>query len=468
MDEKDLKQRREKWGKLPAEEQRQKMGELVTEQRTLLDKAEAEKRELTAEESTAYDGLDADVEAIDANLTEAKERELRAEARATKLAEREAHLAERQRDPIRPELEQRGTRPPEPGDPRELRARQVREWRRRYDPDVIAHFEARSTPAYERAFRSWLTSLDARFELSPAEQRDLSVGTANQGGYAVPVQEFVNQLIKKLDDEVPLYGLSTKNDVPQAQSLGVPTLESNPADGDWTTELATGSQDTTMAFGKRELTPWPLAKLLLISRKLMRASPLGMDALIRDRLAYKIAKPVDKALCSGTGSNQPLGIFTIDANGVTSAQDTALITSSHIDADKLMTLRHSIRDVYVNLKSTRWVMHRTVLADIRKAKATTGVYLWSPAMGLTGPVPGVLLDLPYVMDENAPTFTATGNGRIIAMGALEYIWTATALNFSVQRLDELYAATNQVGYIVRAEIDGMPTLSEAFVCGVAT
>jgi len=461
MTEKELKERREKWAKLPAAEQRQKMGELVTAQRAILDTAETEKRGLSGEESATYDGMDADVEAIDANLTESAEATRRSEERARKLAEREGRLAEPQREPIRLEVEHRGGR-----------ARETAEiipaaWRKRYTSDVLEKHEARAKPEYEKAFSAFLTALDARDELTPTERRDLSMGTGNQGGYAVPVQEFVQKLIMKLDDEVPLYALSTKNDLPQAASLGVPTLEANPADGDWTSELAVGSTDTAMAFGKRELTPWPIAKLLKMSRKLMRASPMGLDGVVLDRLPYKIAKPLDNALCNGDGNNKPLGAFTQSASGVPTAQDTTLITSSHIDPDKLMTLRHSIRDVYAALKSTRWVLHRTVLADIRKAKATTGVYLWSPAMGLTGPVPGVLLDLPYTMDENAPVFTATGGLRIIMLGALEYIWTATALNFEIQRLDELFAQTNQVGYIVRAEIDGMPVLGEAFVGGTA-
>jgi hypothetical protein len=33
----------------------------------------------------------------------------------------------------------------------------------------------------------------------------------------------------------------------------------------------------------------------------------------------------------------------------------------------------------------------------------------------------------------------------------------------VQRLNELYAETNQVGFIGRLETDGMPVLEEAFV-----
>jgi len=32
----------------------------------------------------------------------------------------------------------------------------------------------------------------------------------------------------------------------------------------------------------------------------------------------------------------------------------------------------------------------------------------------------------------------------------------------IQRLNELYAATNQVGFISRLESDGMPVLEEAF------
>ncbi len=33
---------------------------------------------------------------------------------------------------------------------------------------------------------------------------------------------------------------------------------------------------------------------------------------------------------------------------------------------------------------------------------------------------------------------------------------------TIQRLAELYAATNQVGFIARKETDGMPVLEEAF------
>jgi HK97 family phage major capsid protein len=56
----------------------------------------------------------------------------------------------------------------------------------------------------------------------------------------------------------------------------------------------------------------------------------------------------------------------------------------------------------------------------------------------------------------------TGN-YVGILGDFSYYWIADALDMQVQRLVELYAATNQVGFIARREVDGMPVLEEAFV-----
>jgi HK97 family phage major capsid protein len=48
------------------------------------------------------------------------------------------------------------------------------------------------------------------------------------------------------------------------------------------------------------------------------------------------------------------------------------------------------------------------------------------------------------------------------LGVFDYYWIADALNMDIQVVTELYAATNQNGYILRKETDGMPVLGEAF------
>ena len=59
------------------------------------------------------------------------------------------------------------------------------------------------------------------------------------------------------------------------------------------------------------------------------------------------------------------------------------------------------------------------------------------------------------------TFTDGLYGGMIA--DFKNYWIAESLSLEIQRLVELYAETNQVGFIGRQELDGMPVLAEAFV-----
>ena len=103
----------------------------------------------------------------------------------------------------------------------------------------------------------------------------MSVGTPSQGGYTVMPEQMAAGLLTALDDAVRIRALATKFQVRGAASLGVVTLDADPADADWTTELGTGSEDSTMAFGKRQMVPNPVAKRIKVSNDLLRASASG-------------------------------------------------------------------------------------------------------------------------------------------------------------------------------------------------
>ena len=49
------------------------------------------------------------------------------------------------------------------------------------------------------------------------------------------------------------------------------------------------------------------------------------------------------------------------------------------------------------------------------------------------------------------------------LGDFQHYWIADALSMQIQRLNGLYAETNQVGFIGRLETDGAPVLEEGFV-----
>jgi HK97 family phage major capsid protein len=439
-------------------ELREQRGKLIAQGRDLIGRAEKENRGLTDEEKANYDKYLADAQALKDRIErEERQRELDRES-AGRDADR--------------------TRQPAPGaEPApELRAEYRSLWvrsqyseirnngaGRRIDPlsarerTRLEDIEAQLRAA--KSYRAWQRLLAfGMAELSADERRDLQMGADPSGGFTVPPEQFQATLIRKVDDLVYIRGLATKQVVTKAQDLGVPTLEDNPADSDWTSELATGSADTTMDFGKRTFAPHPLAKQMKVSKKLLRASVIDIEALITDRFAYKFGITQEKAFLLGNGSQQPLGLFVASGAGIDTSRDVSTgNTTTAIAADGLVNAKFTLKEAYQ--KKARWLFHRTVVREISKLKNGDGQYLWQPT--LQAGQPDMLLGLPVMISEYAPNTFTTGQ-YVGLIGDFSQYWIADALDMTIQRLIELYAASNQEGFIMRMELDGMPVLAEAF------
>lgn len=309
---------------------------------------------------------------------------------------------------------------------------------------------------FGRQFRAW--SLQDYRGLSQAEYRALQQDLDVSGGYLVPPEQFMNDLIKNIDDLVYMRQWATTYTVSNADGMGIPTLEADPADANWTTELATGSEDSTMSFGKRELRPHPLAKRIKVSRKLMRSVP-NVETLVRDRLTYKFAITFEKALLTGSGAGEPLGVFTASADGVPTSQDVSTgNTATSITFAGLYEAKYTLKPQY--WPRARWLFHRDGVKQIAKLVDGQGQYLWQESTRVGEP--DRLSGLPVFMSEYAPnTFTASQYVGMLA--DFSNVWIVDALTLQFQVLNELYAETNQVGIIGRMESDAQPVLAEAFV-----
>ncbi len=212
-----------------------------------------------------------------------------------------------------------------------------------------------------------------------------------------------------------------------------------------------------MSFGKRELSPKPLAKHIKISRTLLRKAP-NVEDVVRARLAYKQGIAQENAFLTGSGAGQPLGVFTASDDGIGTARDvSAGNTATEVRFDGLLGAKFSIKPQYwANL---RWMFHRDVMLQIAKLKDGEGQYIWRESV--RAGEPDRLLGLPVYMSENAPSTMTTGM-YVGIIGDFRNYWIADCLNQEIQRLDELFAAKNQVGLVIRSETDGMPVLAEAF------
>src|SRR6266496_491774 len=284
------------------------------------------------------------------------------------------------------------------------------------------------------------------------ERKDLQANIDPAGGFLLAPQQFVSEFIKFVDDQVFIRQAATKYTVTTAESLGAASLDTDVEDADWTTELGTGSASTVQPFGKRELKPNPLAKNVKISKKLLRQSTIDVERLIGQRLAYKFGITEEKAFLTGDGFNKPLGVFTASANGIPTSRDVAAASQTAIAGDDILETKHTLKAAYWDRPSTFWILHRTVLKNIRKLKDTTNNYLWSPGLGpgggITGGLPPTLVDVTYKISKYAPN-TQTAGLYVGIIGDFSQYWIADALNFDLQVLVELYAATNQNGYVAR-------------------
>ena len=324
------------------------------------------------------------------------------------------------------------------------------------DPEDRETADKKQTEAENRAFSKFCKS--GRHGMGPDEFRALQVDSDTIGGYLVPPEQFVASLIQAIDDLLFVRRLANVQTLMTADSLGVPSLDADPADADWTSEILTGSEDSTMSFGKRALKPAPLAKLLKVSKTLLRKSAIPAEQLVRERLAYKFAVTEEKAFLTGSGALQPLGVFTASDDGISTSRDVSTgNTTTSIKFDGLKEAKYSLKAGY--WPRLQWIFHRDAVKQLAKLKDGEGRYIWVDSV--VGTEPDRLLGFPVNMSEFAPNTFTTGL-YVGILGDFSNYWIADALSMELQRLDELYAATNQVGFIGRLETDGLPVLEEAF------
>jgi len=401
-----------------ANELRQDRTKLIQDARVILDAADNEKRELTGEETGQYDKIMEDVEKLGKKIdTEDRQAKLEAGIKGS-IPSPEAKPAEGDKNAQDPMKELRKT-------------------------------------AFEKFIRGNVHALN------DDEKRALQADSDTAGGYTVQYEEFVNQLIMKLNDQVFIRGLATTYRLTKAESLGVPTLEADPGDADWTPEIASiaANADSTMSFGKRELKPHQVAKLLKVSNKLIRSSALPIEGIVNDRMAYKFGVTNEKAFLTGSGAEQPLGLFVASDDGISTSRDVSTgNTATSIQTDGLLEAKYTLKAQY--RANCQWLFHRDAIKQIAKLKDGDGEYIWHGSV-VTG-TPDTLLNLPFMESEYAPNTFTTGL-YVGLLGNFSYYWIVDALDMTIQRLMELYAETNQVGFIGRMETDGMPVHEDAFV-----
>ena len=399
----------------------QERGTLLKSCRDILDKAvddKGEKRNLTAEEQGEYDPMWERY----ADLGQQIQRE--------KLIAEEERKIKKPTTP--PATIEPGTK--EPGDTRAIR----------------------DTDEYRTTFSNYC--LRGAHGLPLDEYRALQADDDEAGGYIVPPEQFVNELIKDLDDIVFIRAWARKFTVREAKSLGAPSRQAKLSSFAWSTEIQAPTADTALKFGKRNLYPHPLTGAILVSRDLLNSATMSPEAIVRDEMSRDAGEVQEDAFLTGSGAGQPLGLFTASSDGISTARDISTGNqTTEVRFDGLTEAKWSLKLGY--WQKARWMFHRNVAKQIAKLKDGEGQYLWRESVRVGEPE--TLMGRPVFISERSPSTMTTGL-YVGILGDFEQFWIADALNIEIQRLIELKAETNQVEFIGRLKMDAMPVKEEAF------
>lgn len=279
-------------------------------------------------------------------------------------------------------------------------------------------------------------------------QNALQIGTDSEGGYLVP-DEFERTLVDALLEENIFRSLA-KVITTSSGDRKIPVVASK-GTASWIDEegLIPESDDS---FGQVSIGAYKLATMIKVSEELLNDSVFNLESYIAKEFARRIGSKEEEAFFIGDAVGKPTGIFHSTGGaelGVTAASSTA------ITFDELMDLFYSLRSPY--RKNATFVTNDSTVKLIRKLKDGNGQYLWQPSV--QAGQPDTILNRPVKTSSYVPT--AQAGAKTVAFGDFGYYWVADRQGRSFQRLNELFAATGQVGFRATQRVDGKLILPEA-------
>ncbi len=315
----------------------------------------------------------------------------------------------------------------------------------RNNPNANIHEEktGRASNEYVKAFWNAMRNKNG-FEINNA----LQVGTDSEGGFLAP-DEFEKILIESLEEQKIFRQLA--NIITTSSGDKKIPVVAGKGTASWVDEegIITESDDS---FGQVSIGAYKLATMIKVSEELLNDSVFNLESYIAKEFARRIGSKEEEAFFIGDGTGKPTGIFNATGGaqlGVTAASATA------ITLDEIMDLFYSLKSPY--RKNSVFVMNDATVKAIRKLKDGNGQYIWQPS--ITAGTPDTILNRPVKTSVYVPTIASAA--KSIAFGDFSYYWVADRQGRAFKRLNELYAATGQVGFMATQRVDGKLILPEA-------
>ena len=377
----------------------ERQNDLITRAESLVNTAEAEKRELTEDEAAELAEIRDDIQRIKKYLDIVDDID---DARPTKEVEKEGKAVI---------------------DGEDMRA---------------CGDEKRSAEeeAEERAFADYVRGVvthERDGELAPADN-----------GKIIPTT-IAKRIVETVYDICPILEKSEKYNV--KGKLEVPVY---PADASTqiTVAYATEFEDLTSSTGNFTtvtLDGFLAGALTKISRSLINNTEINIVAFIVRRMAYDIARFLEKEMVNPSDPTHKVTGLSNVTNLKTAASQTA------ITADEIIEFQGQVKDVFQ--ANSIWIMHPKTRDSLRLLKDDVGRYLLND--DITAPFGKTLLGKPVYVSDAMPQIAA--GKTVIFYGDMSGLATKFSEEMNVQVLREVFAAQHAVGVVGWVEFDAKVT-----------
>ncbi|HYC42357.1 MAG TPA: phage major capsid protein [Noviherbaspirillum sp.] len=388
----------------------------VAEMRSMVEKAQAEKRNLSADEAAKFDTLKAKVTDLESQ-----------EQRAAFLADAERRML--------------GT--PVTGDKsfadleKSVSLMEV----------LQAGMEGRSLTGAAAEYSKEAerrTGRKAEGVFIPMAAIEKRVNTTSSAAELVPTIHRADQYIEPFRNELLARRLGVRVLSGLTGNVTIPKHGSGVSVG-WVAENGNLS-DTNMTFDNVTLSPKHAGGITELSRQLIQQSSPDAERLVADDLRFMLAQAIDTALIKGGGTNEPVGVLS-----TTGIQTASLATLNWLNT---LTMKEKLE--LVNATAANWLMSKKVATKFAATEKSTGtgVYLMSG---------GQIADLPAYSTNQVPNVDADSGVAILGDWSQVLLGIWSEIDILVNPYDSAAYARGGVKVRAMSTVDIAVRHPEAFV-----
>jgi HK97 family phage major capsid protein len=390
----------------------------------IIEGAAGANRDITPEERTRYEQLEAE---LDASKREYD--------RLAAHEERASLLAQPQRN-VR--LLPGGDRAVDPAQGRAVGAEEYEAAHRAYIRRGLLNMTEEQRSALQAGYS----------QLTPEEARALTV-TTTAGGYLIP-QGFERQLVlSRLQFGGMRQARTRKFTTDSGNDWPIPTMNDNTNKG-YLLTINTAAVAQDVAFGQKTLKAYVMhSKYVLVPWQLLQDSAFDVEGeILAPAFGERIGRIENDYFTTGAGSTEPQGVITGASSGYTGL-GAAASGPGYTDVVKLF---HSVDPAYRG--SAQFMCNDTTVSLMRLVVDDNNRPIWLPAAsgGLAEPTPMTLLGKELIINQSMADPAA--NAKPLAFGDFSYYWIRDVKGVQVVRLEELNALSLQTTFFAWARVDG--------------